>query len=146
MKIKTSELTGAALDWAVCKALGLLEPIHSEPQPRVVFYSDQWQKYMRLNPPPQTYYSDRYEPSTDWSQGGPIIDREIHKLFRNVGGSWSAMILKYVPLTPEERGTGFALTRREQHNGSGPSPLIAAMRCFVASRLGHEVEIPEELM
>lgn len=28
----------------------------------------------------------------------------------------------------------------------GPTPLIAAMRCFVASRLGDEIEIPEELL
>lgn len=28
---------------------------------------------------------------------------------------------------------------------TGPAPLIAAMRCYVASKLGEEVEIPEEL-
>ena len=27
----------------------------------------------------------------------------------------------------------------------GPTPLVAAMRCYVASRLGDEVEISEEL-
>jgi hypothetical protein len=27
----------------------------------------------------------------------------------------------------------------------GPTPLIAAMRCFVASKLGDEIEIPKEL-
>jgi hypothetical protein len=27
----------------------------------------------------------------------------------------------------------------------GPTPLIAAMRCYVASRLGDEVDVPEEL-
>jgi hypothetical protein len=27
----------------------------------------------------------------------------------------------------------------------GPTPLIAAMRCYVASKLGDEVEIPSEL-
>ena len=27
----------------------------------------------------------------------------------------------------------------------GPTPLIAAMRCYVASKLGDEVEVPEEL-
>jgi hypothetical protein len=29
--------------------------------------------------------------------------------------------------------------------GYGPTPLIAAMRCYVASKLGDEVELPEEL-
>ena len=28
----------------------------------------------------------------------------------------------------------------------GPTPLIAAMRCYVASKLGDEVEVPEELL
>ena len=55
------------------------------------------------------------------------------------------MILKDVPIPPEDRGTSLALTRRAQWNGAGPTPLIAAMRCIVASRLGDEVEIPEEL-
>ena len=27
----------------------------------------------------------------------------------------------------------------------GPNPLIAVMRCYVASKLGDEVNIPEEL-
>ena len=27
----------------------------------------------------------------------------------------------------------------------GPTPLIAAMRCYVASKLGDEVDVPEEL-
>ena len=145
-KIKASELTGAALDWAVAKCEGILDPVHGEPQPRVVLYSDQWNRYMRLNPPPQVYYSDRYEPSTDWAQGGPIIEREITKVFRNVGGTWSAMILKDIPIPFEDRGTSLALTRRAQWNGAGPTPLVAAMRCYVASKLGDEVEVPEELI
>lgn len=33
-----------------------------------------------------------------------------------------------------------------KHYLCGPTPLIAAMRCFVASKLGDEVEIPEELV
>ncbi|MNW06473.1 hypothetical protein D3C71_2028910 [compost metagenome] len=30
--------------------------------------------------------------------------------------------------------------------GDGPTPLIAAMRCYVASRVGDEVDLPEELL
>jgi hypothetical protein len=30
--------------------------------------------------------------------------------------------------------------------GYGHTPLIAAMRCYVASKLGDEVEIPQELL
>lgn len=59
-------------------------------------------------------------PDLSWQTCGPIIDREITKIFRNVGGTWSAMILKDVPIPPEDRGTSLALTRRAQWNGAGP--------------------------
>ena len=84
--------------------------------------------------------------SSDWACGGPIIEREITKVFRNVGSTWSAMILKDVPIPSEDRGTSLALTHRAQWNGAGPTPLIAAMRCYVSNRLGNEVEVPEELL
>jgi hypothetical protein len=64
-------------------------------------------------------------PSTDWSQGGPIIERERISITHQVG-RWAAQ-------TDDDL---FAY---------GPTPLIAAMRCYVASKLGDEVEIPEEL-
>lgn len=120
MQIKTSELTGAALDWAVSKCEGKRDNDYG-------------------------WWWDNYKPSTDWAQGGPIIERELSKVFRNVGGTWSAMILKDVPLTPDERGTSLALSRRAQWNGAGPTPLIAAMRCYVASKLGDTVDVPTEL-
>ena len=84
--------------------------------------------------------------SSDWACGGPIIEREITKVFRNVGSTWSAMILKDVPIPSEDRGTSLALTHRAQWNGAGPTPLIAAMRCYVSNRLGNEVEVLEELL
>ncbi len=101
MKIKTSELTGAALDWAVAMA-------------------ENWAGAdFEIKP-----YS------TDWAQGGPIIEREKIRLMHTeeLGDSpWSAIV-------------------QSQHCAEfGPTPLIAAMRCYVASKLGEEVEIPEEL-
>ena len=131
MRVKTRELSGPALDWAVAKCEGdevryeggCIRPALSQ------FVDDDW-----------------YQPSTDWPQGGPIIEREITKVFRNVGGTWSAMVLKDVSIPPEDRGTSLALTRRAQWNGAGPTPLIAAMRCYVMSKLGNEVDIPKELL
>ena len=83
--------------------------------------------------------------SSDWAHGGPIIEREVTRIFRNVGGTWSAMILKYVPIPPEDRGTSLALTQRMQWNAAGPTALIAAMRCFCCSKLGDTVEVPDAL-
>ena len=65
--------------------------------------------------------------STKWSQGGPIIEREFIAVWFSKG-DWKS----------QRRDTS-----NKQH---GPTPLIAAMRCYVASKLGEEVEIPEELL
>lgn len=100
MKIKTSELTGAALDWAVARCEGGVGN--------------------------NQLIGAWYSPSTDWTQGGPIIEREGIATLPCPRG-WAARI-------------GFGSEYIE-----GTTPLIAAMRCYVASKLGDEVEIPEEL-
>lgn len=133
MLTKTNELTDAPLDWAVAKCLTLTGAARGvelrDGVPMVL--NGCWAVA---------------EFSYNWDQGGPIIEREITKVFRNVGGIWSAMVLKDVSIPPEDRGTSLALTRRAQWNGAGPTPLIAAMRCYVASKLGNEVDIPKELL
>ena len=138
--MKVVDAIGAQLDWLVAKAddnlypkgdVRLLDGKVFTIEAGDYEQSDRWQ---------------RYSPSTDWAQGGPILEREITKVFRNVGGTWSAMILKDVPIPPEDRGTSLALTRRAQWNGAGPTPLIAAMRCFCCSKLGDVVEVPDELL
>jgi hypothetical protein len=104
--MKTSELTGAALDWAVAKCLGTEHLFAGHEVGRLHY-------------------------STDWSQGGPIIEREhISIEATRVGGlgdRWMASDMGDC--------TEFA-----------DAPLIAAMRCYVASKLGDEVDVPEELV
>ena len=109
--MKTSELTGAALDWTVAKAIGEYKPVAVP------------------------------EYSTDWEQGGPIIEREKMKVYPNVGGRWSAQIRHTTthPLVAHPVLDGWS-------NGVGDTPLIAAMRCYVASKLGDTVEVPTELL
>ena len=126
--IKVSEATGPALDWLVAKCEG------GEIRTAYGVFLNQGDGF------------EYFTPCSDWVQGGPIIDRELTKVFRNVGGKWSAMILKEVPILPEDRGTSLALTHRAQWNGAGITPLIAAMRCYVASKLGDTAEVPEELL
>ena len=115
-EMKTSELTGAALDWAVAEASGT--PIYRS-----------WKTLTRMDMDGQHYW----QPSIDWSQGGPIIEREEINLDNYAKNpKWSA----WTPAPDRESGEAQAY---------GPTPLIAAMRCYVASKLGDEVEIPEEL-
>jgi hypothetical protein len=118
--MKTSELTGAALDWAVTRA-------HQEGEPEFGYYIDHKNIVMEE----RGDLSWAYSPSTNWAQGGPIIERE--KICpcpssTAVGSAWSAT----------------DLTGHITH--FGPTPLIAAMRCYVTSKLGDEVGIPEELI
>jgi len=101
--MKTSELTGAALDWAVASAKG----------------------YSKIA---QTISCEIKDYSTDWAQGGPIIEREVICLLPHANGGWVATV------------HGVAMPHK-----TGETPLIAAMRCYVASKLGDEVDIPEEL-
>ena len=64
--------------------------------------------------------------SSDWACGGPILEREGISIYR-MPSDWSAA---YNPSGATQDGS---------------TPLIAAMRCFVTSRLGEEVEVPDEL-
>ena len=101
--MKTSELTGRALDWAVEEC--------------------------------EQFVEDVFEPSENWADGGPIIERESISLAcrpKDARGLWCAVLGPNRFLSPD-------------FEGYGPTPLIAAMRCYVASKLGDEVEIPEEL-
>ena len=97
MKVKTSELQGAALDWAVNQIEECCDDPHTP------FFS------------------------TNWAQGGPIIEQERISVEPCFDWQWVA--------------TGNLSMFEEE----GPTPLIAAMRCFVACKLGDEVEVPDEL-
>lgn len=118
--MKTAELTGAALDWAVAK---IENPDWSDED--CVINVTTFDEY--------TGTICNY--STDWAQGGPIIECEVISLIF-LGDHWVAS----TPNPEAKLGDG-----RDPLEAYGPTPLIAAMRCYVASKLGDEVEIPEEL-
>jgi len=116
--MKVSELTGAALDWAVAKCEGY-EIVRMRGN-EITF----------LDRTEDGALSERHiNYSTDWAQGGPIIQRENIGLWSE-GYDWEAKI---------QTGAGQWLAEWDEY------PLVAAMRCYVASKLGEEVEIPTEL-
>ena len=110
--MKTSELTGAQLDWAVAKC------------EHPTIHGAHFNNLRSLHVLHREFYY-----SSDWSQGGPIIEREKISVWARVD-EFAAE-----PFNDGQEGLVIA----------GPTPLIAAMRCFVASKLGDEVEIPKEL-
>ena len=121
--MKTSELTGAALNWAVAKC----ESIEVSGNKRGLIFN----ALLTLGHISRGQSSHQaYSPSSNWAQGGPIIEREA------------------IQITPDEYASTWAAymtNEGEPYEGTGPTPLIAAMRCYVASKMGDEIELPTEL-
>ena len=123
--MKTSELKAeGTLNWGVAMAEGwIIKPnTHRFNKELIMIKGDKAHEW----------FAD-YNPSTNWSQGGPIIEQEgitITHHGNDWKDAWSA-----------RKGDG----HWKGEEAYGPTPLIAAMRCYVASKLGDEVEIPEEL-
>ncbi len=129
--MKVSELTGVQLDWAVATAEGGVGFIYDG-----ITWSFTLRGELKVLAKGWAA-SMMFCPSTDWAHGGPIIEREKVTLsYDEDGQTYSA----YVSLF-RQRG----MSNRTRWR-SGPTPLIAAMRCFCASRLGDEVDIPQELL
>jgi len=114
MEILVLELTGPALDWAAARADGWCPAPNYFNIPTFIKGLDR-------------RYQHQFKYSTDWSQGGPIIEQEkIETYYQPALGQWAARCadsLRY-----------------------GPTPLIAAMRSFVAHRIGDVVDVPDELL
>lgn len=151
MKVKVSELKDDALDWAAAKCAGrTLRHMPMGPQGGHGWWV--WEEtpsgkggilidksiYMPVGPrrvPKTRPGQDRWSPSTDWAQGGPIGDRERINvtLVDNGPDIWAASL-----------GDPWR-TLQSVYSVTGPTRLVAMMRCFVASKLGDEIEIPEAL-
>lgn len=108
MKVKTSELTGHALNLAAARCEGK---------------EAGWMHYYKMGYPPAI--------STSWELAGPIIERERIEL--NICGS-------------DWRAVSEITSQSDTPRHYGPTPLVAAMRCYVASRLGDTVEVPDDLV
>lgn len=118
MKYKVSELEGALLDAAVAKSEG-----------RGFTLSDDGSKLHRVSSPggfDQCFAG--YAPSSDWYWGGPILERE-----------------GICPFCYTHHGETYWAANTRGANPFGAhgtkSLLVAAMRCFVASKFGEEVEL-----
>lgn len=120
IEVKTAELSGSALDWAVAKAV---------PQKH-------WPVILGGKVYLDTDYDHiPYSPSTDWSQGGPLIQK--HGCDLNCiapANCWEANCWDDLVPTP-----GLHLQEAE-------TPLIAACRAIVAAKLGDVVQVPAELI
>lgn len=134
VEVKTSELADVALDWVVAKCEGHKINVGF----RNLTYTPKGKR---------TLYA--YRPSTNWAQAGPIIEREqigfrppctrrlvSGAVLSDKSDGWFATIYTECP-------DGESLPNVSRY---GQTALIAAMRCYVASKFGDTVQIPAELM
>jgi hypothetical protein len=166
--IKVSEATNIQLDWLVAKCEGYVwVPIkrpsrcfdchHYEEQqgrddaiqychhPNMNFLDggegDNWSSNYECHkkcPYKEEVQKPVYPPySTDWAQGGPIIGRAYIVWDRNVNNDIVAVCWR--------NGERFSSTDVDVYPSKPAEPLIAAMRCYVTSKLGETAEVPEEL-
>ena len=124
--VQVSEAVGNTLDWLVAKCEG------HESRCAWMLEKDgyiAWQNYEQAwgNPIPKY--------STDGGVAVPIIEREKLQLQTSLG-EWVASTPKAVEIGGYRK---YCFT-------PGPTFLIAAMRCYISSKLGDTVEIPEELL
>lgn len=119
--IKTRDLSGIALDWALAKA-------RQYPDVKVFMPhrpTDRGWIEVRFNREPKAACA-RYDPSRNWEQAGPLMEEyelDVHQVQRDI------------PLWQAEAQTG----PRARVSCMGPTPLIAICRCVVKLHLGDEV-------
>lgn len=154
MKIKTSELIGPALDWAVAEALGLnLVKLHDHMRAKAAEnnYTGNLEWHISMQPNIWMWVDDanavhHIEPySSAWSQGGPVSEDNL--ICSEYDKEWVYDPGNVDPDDEPDNGDRWMAWPADNRTLSqyGPTELVAKMRCYVASKLGDEIDIPEEL-
>lgn len=124
VEVKVSELSGAALDWAVDVATADLFDLHPDRSERII----------------GQILCGEFSPSTNWAQGGPLIEKynvsvNCDSTEADIDSEWRwGAALDYHPNSSPE------------HWEEGKTALIAACRAIVASKFGDTVSVPAELV
>lgn len=121
VSVDTVTASGVVLDYLVAKSL---------PKPVEVRWDGASLLYNKLL---RTGHTSRgepmiqpWQPSKDWSQGGPIMEGEWMIVRPGETPDWQAEI--------------------DGIRAVGPAMLVAAMRCYVRLRLGATASVPAELI
>lgn len=143
MKIKTSKLIGTCLDWQVAVALGravyMRRDFITKRHAHLKSEADlAWHLLVQTNDPiigdladGSTQVLPNY--STDWSHGGPVLNKA--RISRTIDQSGLWLAYDY-----------FNYADAKEHMQCDRSELVAGLRCFVARELGDEVDVPKELL
>jgi Protein of unknown function (DUF2591) len=128
IEVKTGDLEGAALEWAVAIAEGWKPDIPRDGQLKKEWPGGVTQYIVVGENAEMCATWHRYRPSTNWTHGGPLLEKHGISLTdrRKSDGNWYADI-----------HAGQCMT--------GSTPLEASCRAIVAAKLGDIVQIPSEL-
>lgn len=148
--MKTTDLIGPALAWAVGVAEGYELSLYGvDPS-------------IRARVPGLGVHAP-WRPDTYWNQGGPIIEREgistvwcdddygtdargfCNNMRNPVWASTTGQHGADESYGPQGDNWGRSYNIDADEAVYGPTHLIAAMRCYVASKLGAEIDVPPEL-
>lgn len=124
--VAVKDLSGAALDWAVAKALGYVDYPDDSVEQGAWWYTD----------PVKAPFSERirkvdWKPSTDWRQGGPVL------VSRGVS------LRCIAPLNAWEADCwDDSVVPSRYCQSEAETPLVAACSSIVAAKLGDIVKVP----
>ncbi|KPW25779.1 Uncharacterized protein ALO83_00997 [Pseudomonas cannabina pv. alisalensis] len=124
-EVKTADLLGAALDWAVAIAEGWESDRPQDGQLKMPWLSIDLRVVAGADR--MVHPANRFNPSTDWSQGGPLIEK------------YRIDFAQYADQVE-------AFSQIRSPGSKGGTYLIAACRAIVASVLGETVSVPKELL
>ncbi|MBR7929406.1 phage protein NinX family protein [Burkholderia ambifaria] len=119
--MKVSELQGTLLDYWVARAEGY--PLSCD-----------WNQGEYILIGTGAGDLEQFSPSSEWDDGGPIIDRTPYGIFERFEGCWAAGIYR-----PQSGMRDLCVSYQ-----LGDTILIAAMRAYVASKFGDEVPDDDE--
>lgn len=129
VEMKTCDLEGEALDWAVATAQGWIR--YEEDSVELGWY---WHTEPENAPYGPIIYLGDWRPSNNWSQCGPLIEKHMVRTH-------------YAADTEKRADAGcIAQTWRPYAEAYGRTLLIAACRAIVLAKLGENVNVPAELI
>lgn len=132
MKLKTDQIDDITLDWAVAACQGFMNL-------RIKSY-DSRDILVMTDPNGDTMALADISFSREWEHGGPILDilfkKNVIEIHNGEAMECSVMF--------ELRSLNNA-SNSNATTAFGKTLLVAAMRCYVKSKLGDEVEVPDAL-
>lgn len=120
MKMLTQELTGMPLRWALAQCCD--QAVYWHPQDKALYMGE-------------GSGDVEYAPDTNWDLGGPLFEAHIQahdQRGENYFYCWTSK--------------SFALGQMKGTWATGPTLLVAAGRCIVASKMGPSIEVPDYLV